>query len=90
MTNAEHLIENAIICIEGGKIYEDFADARYNREMSSQTNIALRDVWCMAAHVVYTFKSSWVSDTVAYFQNEELFDSKMKEYIERFIYDEYT
>lgn len=85
MSNEEHLIENAVSCIEREKEYEDFANAKHNIEMSKVSNIDLRQVWTMAIHVVYTLKEIWVSDTVAYFQGEELFDPDMKEYIERLI-----
>jgi hypothetical protein len=85
MSNYEHLIENAVVCMEKGEDYEDFADAYYNRLMSAECDISLQDIWRMASYVVFTLKPSWVSDTVAYFQCEELFDKKMKEYIERFI-----
>ena len=34
MSNEEHLIENAVCCLERGQNYEDFADAKYNREMA--------------------------------------------------------
>ncbi len=85
MSNEEHLIENAVSCIERREQYEDFANAKHNREMAKVSNINLRQVWRMAIHVVCTLKESWVSDTVAYFQCEELFDPDMKEYIERLI-----
>ena len=89
MSNCEHLIENAIVCMEKGKTYADFSDDYYNRLMSAQCDIALQDIWSMASYVVFTLKPSWVSDTVAYFQCEKLFDDKMKEYIERFVYNEH-
>ena len=85
MSNEEHLIENAVTCIERKGEYEDFASAKHNIMMAKISNIDLHQVWMMATHVVYTLKECWVSDTVAYFQCEELFDDKMKEYIERLI-----
>lgn len=85
MSNVEHLIENAIIALERNKKYEDFADQKYNVTMANQSNIKLEDIWAMAIHVVYVFKASWVSDTVAIFQGETPFDLDMREYVERFI-----
>ena len=85
MTNAEHLIENAICCIENGETYEDFSGAWYNKVMAEENNIDLDQVFQMAIYIVYTVKQIWVSDTVAYFQNRELFDDKMKEYIKKLI-----
>lgn len=82
MSNEEHLIENAVFCIERGQNYEDFADAKHNREMAKWSKINLEQVWRMAIHVVCTLKESWVSDVVHYFQGEELFRPDMKEYIE--------
>ena len=60
MTNAEHLIENAIMCLEKGNDYDAFVDAKHNREMSRVSGINLDDVWRMAQHVVYTLKPSWL------------------------------
>lgn len=86
MSNEEHLIENAVFCIERGQNYEDFADAKHNREMAKWSKMNLEQVWRMAIHVVYTLKESWVSDVVNYFQGEEqLFHTNMKEYIENLL-----
>jgi hypothetical protein len=85
MSGAQHLIENAIICIEEGKSYEDFLNASGNKIISSATDIELKYVWDMAMHVVYTLKSSWVSDTLAVLRGATPFDLKMRDYVERFI-----
>ena len=85
MSNEEHLIENAVFCIERGQNYEDFAYAKHNREMAKWSKINLEQVWRMAIHVVYTLKESWVSDVVDYFQGQELFHPDMKEYIENLL-----
>ena len=39
MSNAEHLIENAIVCIENKEGYEAFSKAKYNVEMSKMSQI---------------------------------------------------
>ena len=85
MSNEEHLIENAVCCIERGGNYEYFADALYNRDMAKASKIDLRQVWNMAVYVVYTLKHEWVCDVVDYFQCQDRVDKKMKEYIERFL-----
>lgn len=85
MSNAEHLIESSIIAIENGKKYEDFVNQKHTRLMAEISEIKLEDVWAMAVHVVYTFKNSWVGDTVAIFQGETPFDLNMRKYVERFI-----
>ena len=87
MSNVEHLIENAICCLENNEEYADFAKQNYNIIMAEESNIKLEDIWTMAVHVVYSVRQIWISDTVAYFQGEkELFGGdRMREYIESFI-----
>lgn len=82
MSNEEHLIENAVCCIERGGEYEDFADAKHNRKMAEASKIDLRQIWDMAIYVVYTLKREWVCDVVDYFKCQDRVDKKMKEYIE--------
>ena len=60
MTNAEHLIENAVCCIERNEEFEEFASQIHNIEMAEMQHIDLRDVWSMAIHVVYTLKQHWL------------------------------
>lgn len=60
MTNAEHLIENAVYCLERGEEFEEFALRKYNIEMAETQHIDLRDVWSMAIYVVYTLKPHWL------------------------------
>lgn len=52
MTNAEHLIENAITCMTNGKEYEFFAMQGINREMAGNLDWYLQEVWQMADYVV--------------------------------------
>ena len=56
MSGAQHLIENAVHCIEEGQSYEDFANASVNKYMSNIYKISLDDVWGMAMQVVCTMK----------------------------------
>ena len=62
MSNAEHLIENAIIDMEDNKDFEYFSSQWHNKEMASESGINLDHVWAMAQHVVYTLKPIWISD----------------------------
>lgn len=85
MSGAQHLIENAIMCIENGKIYDDFSNACVNKTMSDVYGIALEDVWSMAMYVVYTTKRRWVGDVIAVLQGETPFDLEMREYVEKYL-----
>ena len=62
MSNAEHLIENAIIDMENGKSFEDFSSNENNKSMSEMSGIKLDTVWEMAQYIVYTVKPIWESD----------------------------
>lgn len=86
MSNEEHLIENAVCCLERGQSYEDFANATHNKEMAEICRIDLIQVWLMAVYTVYTLKPEWVSDVVDYFQCQDNVDDKMKAYIEQFLW----
>lgn len=59
MSNAEHLIENALVCLENGGSFEGFAAGKHNQLMSAYSNINLMDVWQMAVHVYYSIKPEW-------------------------------
>ena len=60
MTNAEHLIENAICCLERNESFEIFSSQQHNIDMAEMQKINLEDVWLMAIHVVYTLKQHWL------------------------------
>lgn len=55
MSNAEHLIENAICTIERGESFEDFAADSHNQIMSETDGVKLESVWDMAQYVIYTY-----------------------------------
>lgn len=59
MSNAEHLIENAISVIEAGRDFNEYASMKLNCDMAKMSDIRLRDVWEMATYVVFTLKPYW-------------------------------
>lgn len=59
MSNAQHLLENAIISIEKNMDFEDFIIQPHNKEMAEISNIDLMHVWEMAMYVVYNLKPVW-------------------------------
>lgn len=56
MSNCEHLIENAICCIERHGSFEDFCRSKVNKEMSKMEDVTLAQVWQMAIYVYYTYR----------------------------------
>ena len=62
MTSSEHLLENAIICLENKMDFEEFASRDINKMMSIDAEIALKRIWEMAQYVVYTLKPCWLDD----------------------------
>lgn len=65
MTNAEHLIENAIIDMEDGKDFEHFSNQKHNKLMSEMSGVDLNIVWEMAQHIVWSLKPAWLSNKEA-------------------------
>jgi len=61
MTNAEHLIENAIIYIEEEKDFDHFSSQEYNKYMSEILGINLNIIWEMSQYIVWTLKPNWLS-----------------------------
>ena len=59
MTNAEHLIDNAIERLECGKDFEDFVGCPINRVMAESIGINPRYVWEMARYVYCCIKPLW-------------------------------
>lgn len=62
MTIAEHLISNAIGCLEDGSGYEGFMENPCNKTMAESININIRHVWEMAQHVYCCIRPSWEYD----------------------------
>lgn len=54
MSNAEHLIENAIFAMKHNQDLDKLLDSWPNDEMLRQTGIKKDDIIRMAAHIVYS------------------------------------
>lgn len=65
MTNAEHLIENAITDMEAGENFELFSSKKYNKEMAEMSGINLSHVWEMAQHIIWSLKPAWLHEKEA-------------------------
>lgn len=55
MSNIEHLIENAITCIEKGVSYNDFKTSWYNKEMLKEVKASPMEIWEIAIYVCTTY-----------------------------------
>lgn len=63
MSNIEHLIENAITCLEKNRDYDYFRMMWQNAEMIKYVHASLEEIWEMAIYVVTTYKDSIVWKT---------------------------
>ena len=63
MSNTEHLIENAIVCLEENKSYEDFISADVNERMLKLVKSPPEEIWDMAIYVYYTYRESIIWKT---------------------------
>ena len=62
MSNAEHLIENAVSTIENNGDFTEFSSAKHNQNMAKMSRIDLTHVWEMATYVVFTLKQYWENE----------------------------
>ena len=60
MSNAEHLIENAICDFVRNNSFDWFHSAPHNKKMAEAVGISLDDVEAMAIHIIYAFKEDWI------------------------------
>lgn len=60
MSNAEHLIENAIMDFERDGNFDKFLNSKHNTVMAEMVGISLDDVTAMAIHVICAFKPDWI------------------------------
>jgi len=63
MSNVEHLIENAIVCMEENKSYDDFINADVNKRMLELVKSPPEEIWEMAIYVYYTYREVVVWET---------------------------
>ena len=62
MSDIEHLIENAIVCVQSGKSREDFMGYSYNQLMLARVKATGEEIFEMAQYVVYAhdeYKDDW-------------------------------
>ena len=59
MSNAEHLIENAIMCFQKHGNFDYFRRSKCNIEMAASVGINLADIERMAVHILFVFKPDW-------------------------------
>ena len=64
MSNAEHLIENALCCIEEDKDFKFFKDMTVNKEMFKYIKATPEEIWDIAIYVYYTYKPYIESDLI--------------------------
>lgn len=62
MSNAEHLIENAICDFERNGSFDWFLSAPHNKMMAEDVGISLQDVTQMATHILFTLKPIWIEE----------------------------
>jgi hypothetical protein len=61
MSNSEHLIENAIVCLRDKKEFKDFSESKINIDMVKESfkdcdiNNVLSQIWEMANEVCYSW-----------------------------------
>mgnify|MGYP007038269408 CR=1 FL=1 len=58
MSNVEHLIENAIDCLDRGQSFEDFLSYKFNKDMLKMVKSPAEEIWEMAIYVKYTHDES--------------------------------
>ena len=63
MSNIEHLIENAIFCLEHDKTFEDFLEYKFNSEMLKLVKSLAEEIWEMAIYVYYPYRESVIWET---------------------------
>ena len=57
MSIAEHLIENAIVCIEHDETYDDWLSKWQQEAMIKEVKSPPQEIWEMAQYCVYTYKT---------------------------------
>jgi hypothetical protein len=71
MTNAEHLIENAVTALESHDPYDAYSIFMYNpcnAEMAALAGVSLDVVWEMAQYCYTTLRTEWQGDNQSSFR----------------------
>lgn len=63
MSNIQHLIENAITCLEENRDFDYFISMWQNKEMLKYVNASPEDIWEMAIYVITTYREGVVWET---------------------------
>lgn len=55
MSNLEHAIENALVCIENGKSFKEFAENENSLANLTGISATAEEIWRIAEYVKYTY-----------------------------------
>lgn len=55
MSNLEHAIENALVCIENGKSFKEFAENENSLANLNGISATAEEIWEIAEYVKYTY-----------------------------------
>ena len=55
MSNLEHAIENALVCRENGKLFQDFAEEENDLGNLNGISATAEEIWEIAEYVKYTY-----------------------------------
>lgn len=55
MSNLEHAIENALVCIENGKSFKEFAEEENSLGNLTGISATAEEIWRIAEYVKYTY-----------------------------------
>ena len=55
MSNLEHAIENALVCIENGKSFKEFAENENSLGNLTGISATAEEIWRIAEYVKYTY-----------------------------------
>lgn len=69
MSNIEHLLENAIDAIEGGKSYEEWLKEP-NKSMLKSVMSTPEEIWAMAQYCVFTYRTNIIGKTIDYVEKQ--------------------
>ena len=62
MSDIEHLLENAVICMENKEDFKDFLEMWQTKDQLTRVSATADELWMMAQWVVYTYKYAVIAD----------------------------